>query len=145
MAAKQHFTEENLRDIRNAIANAERRTSGEIRVHIESRCKEDVMDHAAAMFAELHMHETAARNGVLVYLATVDRKFAIIGDAGINVRVGDDFWQTAYDHALPHLKAGRWTQGLISAISEAGEALAQHFPYQTDDVNELSDEISFGQ
>lgn len=145
MAAKHHFTEENLREIRNAIAKAERRTSGEIRVHIESRCKEDVMDHAAAMFAELHMHETAARNGVLIYLATVDRKFAIIGDAGINARVGVDFWQTTYDHALPHLKSGRWTAGLTSAIAEAGEALAQHFPFQADDVNELSDEISFGQ
>jgi uncharacterized membrane protein len=144
MAIRQQFTEEQLKEIRNAIADAERRTSGEIRVHIESRCKEDVMDHAAAMFAQLHMHETAARNGVLIYLATEDRKFAIIGDAGINARVGDDFWQTTYDHALPHLCAGRWTTGLTSAIAEAGEALAEHFPYQADDVNELSDEISFG-
>jgi len=144
MAVRQQFTEEQLKEIRNAIADAERRTSGEIRVHIESRCKEDVMDHAAAMFAQLHMHETAARNGVLIYLATEDRKFAIIGDAGINARVGDDFWQTTYDHALPHLRAGRWTAGLTSAIAEAGEALAEHFPFQADDVNELSDEISFG-
>jgi len=138
------LSDEDLKDVRDAIARAERVTSGELRVHIESRCKEDIMDHSAAMFAELHMHETALRNGVLICLATKDRKFAILGDAGIHLRVGDDFWKRSYDQALPHLKNGEWGLALVGAIDEIGRALAEHFPVQPDDVNELSDDISFG-
>lgn len=139
------LSESDLNAVRNEIAKAEKKTSGELRVHVESRCREDVMDHASAIFASLKMYETAERNGVLIYLSTNDRKFAILGDAGIHAKVGQGFWDAAYAHAMPHLKKGDWRAGLVEAIREAGEALAEHFPYQVDDVNELSDEISFGQ
>lgn len=78
------FNEEEQQRIRKAIEDAEHRSSGEIRVCIEKRCSENVLDRAAKYFQQLNMHKTKLRHGVLVYVATVDRKFAIIGDAGIN-------------------------------------------------------------
>ena len=92
--------------VEKAIAAAELQTSGELRVHIETTCKGDVMDRASVVFAALKMHKTEARNGVLVYLSTEDRKFAILGDMGINAKVDDGFWQATHDLALPLLKMG---------------------------------------
>lgn len=142
--AKSAFSEDQLQAIEAAIAQAERKTSGELRVHIESRCKEDVMDHAAALFEALRMQETAERNGVLIYLAVDDHKFAILGDAGIHARVPHGFWDDAYAQSLPHLRHENWTKGLIAAIEAASTALAAHFPCRENDANELSDTISFG-
>ena len=130
--------------IHAAIAAAELETSGEIRVHIDSRCAEDVLDRAAAIFEELQMHKTEARNGVLIYLATYSRKFAILGDAGINAQVPMGFWDEAYAHALPLLKEEKWGEALTGAVYEAGQALKKYFPYAQGDTNELTDEVSFG-
>lgn len=130
--------------IHAAIAAAEKETSGEIRVHIDSRCTEDVMDRAATIFEELEMHKTEARNGVLIYLATKSRKFAILGDAGINAQVPQGFWNEAYAHALPLLKKEKWGEALGGAVHEAGQALKKFFPYLKGDTNELSDEVSLG-
>ena len=127
-----------------SIASAEKQTSGELRVHIESKCSAEPLDRASTVFAARSMHKTEARNGVLIYLSTEDRKFAIIGDAGINAVVKEDFWQVAYDASLPHLKSGDWTTGLCLAVEACGSALSEFFPYSDDDINELEDGISWG-
>jgi uncharacterized membrane protein len=144
MNIENYFTEENKLQIGNAIRAAELNTSGEIRLHIEKFCKGDVLDRAAYIFEKLQMHKTDLRNGVLFYLAVEDHKFAILGDAGINQKVSEDFWEKTTDTVLSRFKEGKLTEGLTSGIIMAGEQLKEHFPYQKDDLNELSDDISFG-
>ena len=144
MAVADFFTEKEKKQITDAIKAAELNTSGEIRVHVEGRCKDDVLDCAAYWFEQLKMHKTAARNGVLFYLAVTDRKFAILGDAGINAKVPDDFWEATKELMLSRFKEGRFADGLSEGIRMAGKQLKEHFPHQDDDVNELSDDISFG-
>lgn len=139
-----YFTKEQQKQIVEAIKEAEKNTSGEIRVHIEKRCKIDVLDRAADIFAMLKMHKTELRNGVLFYLSIEDRKFAILGDAGINAKVPDNFWESVKETVFEQFKQNNHTEGLVKGILMAGEKLKAHFPYQKDDVNELSDEISFG-
>ncbi len=124
--------------------DAELNTSGEIRVHIDKNCKADVLDRAAYLFEQLNIHKTKLRNGVLFYLATEDHKFAILGDAGINSVVPDNFWDEIKEMMTKYFTEGQFTKGLESGIRMAGEQLKKHFPYQPDDVNELDDEISFG-
>lgn len=145
MSVQKYFSEGNKLQITNAIRVAETNTSGEIRVHIEKHCKGDVLDQAAYIFEKLKMHKTALRNGVLFYLAVEDHKFAILGDVGINQKVDEDFWETTKKIVINKLKDGHYSEGLADGIIKAGEKLKEHFPYQEDDVNELSDEISFGE
>ncbi|SFT76891.1 TLP18.3, Psb32 and MOLO-1 founding protein of phosphatase [Algoriphagus locisalis] len=143
--AEKLFSKADREAIVNAIRSAEVSTSGEIQVHIESRCKGDVLDRAVKVFDTLKMHQTKDRNGVLFYLAVVDHRFAILGDKGINEVVPEDFWEKIKEHMTDLFKQGQFTQGLIDGIHKAGEQLGQHFPYQGDsDINELPDEISFG-
>ncbi len=142
--AQHLFNKEQRNKIKEAIKAAEKATSGEIQVHIENSCKKDVLDRAVEVFAQLKMHKTAQRNGVLFYLAVKDHKFAILGDAGINKEVGDNFWDDIKEKMLVHFKQNDFTTGLIAGIEMAGNSLARFFPYQNDDVNELPDEISFG-
>jgi uncharacterized membrane protein len=130
--------------IAEAIKEAEKSSSGEIRVHIERRCKSDVLDRAAYVFENLQMHKTARRNGVLFYLSIEDRKFAILGDAGINRVTPDDFWDRIKEHVISLFSQERYADGLSEGIRMAGEALKEHFPWQTDDSNELTDDISYG-
>lgn len=144
MGVRSFFTKEEQTQIVNAIKEAELNTSGEVRVHLDQHCEENVLDRAAYVFAKLKMHRTKLRNGVLFYLATASRKFAIIGDAGINQKVPDDFWDSIKEHVLSKFKEGNFADGLSEGIIKAGEKLKEHFPYQSDDVNELSDDISFG-
>lgn len=141
MVAKEYFTEERLARLDKAIKAAEKATSGEVRLYVEDKCKEDVLDRAAFLFAELKMHKTELRNGVLFYLAMKDQKFAILGDGGINAKVGNDFWNHIKTEMLNFFKEEKFSEGLEKGISMAGEALSIHFPYQKDDVNELSDDI----
>jgi uncharacterized membrane protein len=141
LKASEYFTDERLAEIGAAIKQAEKTTSGEIRLYVEDKCKEDVLDHAAFLFAELKMHKTELRNGVLFYLAMQDHKFAILGDGGINAKVPADFWDHIKEEMLIHFKEGRFAEGLERGISMAGKALAEHFPFKKSDENELSDEI----
>jgi uncharacterized membrane protein len=138
------FTNEEKVMIKNAIAEAELNTSGEIRVHIDNRCKTDLMDRAAYIFETLGMHKTEKRNGVLFYVAVNDRKFAILGDAGINKVTPENFWDNIKEKMYNLFKEGKFAEGLAEGIKMAGIQLKSHFPYQKDDVNELSDDISFG-
>lgn len=144
MSVHKYLTEKDKLEITNAIRVAETNTSGEIRVHLEKHCVGEVLDRAAYLFEKLEMHKTELRNGVLFYVAVEDKKFAILGDAGINQKVPEDFWESTKDVVIEKLKEGKIAKGLASGIIKAGEQLKAHFPYQDDDVNELSDEISFG-
>lgn len=144
MQAEKFFTEEQKVKIVSAIEEAELSTSGEIRVHLEKQCNEEVLDRATYWFKKLDMHKTEQRNGVLFYLAVDDKKFAIIGDAGINAVTADDFWDCVKEAVINQFKNGEFTQGLVNGILMAGKVLKKNFPYQTDDINELSNEISFG-
>jgi len=141
--AKNLFGKEEKVAIKKAILNAEMDTSGEIRVHLEGICEGEVLDRAAYIFKKLKMDKTDMRNGVLFYLAVESKKFAIIGDTGINTTVPENFWNDIKDKMTVHFKEERFTQGLIEGIEMAGEKLKKHFPRHLDDINELSDEISF--
>jgi len=141
--ASKFFTSDQKQQIISAIKDAEFNTSGEIRVHIENHCKREVLDRAAAVFASLKMHKTKLRNGVLFYLAIKDHKFAILGDGGINAVVPDDFWDNIKEMMQHKFIEGEFTAGLSSGIKMAGEQLKEQFPYQSDDINELPDDISF--
>tara|TARA_R110002050_G_scaffold204327_2_gene339696 strand:- start:4016 stop:4462 length:447 start_codon:yes stop_codon:yes gene_type:complete len=142
--AENFLTKEEQAQVVKAIGQAEMNSSGEIRLHIENKCKEDLMDHAAFIFEKLEMHQTELRNGVLFYVSLNPKGFAILGDVGINQKVDEHFWDTTKDLVLENFKNGNYAKGLSEGIIKAGQQLKTYFPYQTDDVNELSDEISFG-
>jgi uncharacterized membrane protein len=143
MNASTFFSKEQQDSILAAVKEAENQTSGEIRVHLETNCDEDVLDRSAWVFKKLGMHKTAERNGVLFYLAVEDRKFAVIGDSGINAKVPAGFWDDVKELLLKRFRDGKFTEGLSEGIIMAGEHLKKHFPHRKDDVNELPDEISF--
>jgi uncharacterized membrane protein len=143
-AAKKIFSAAEKDAIVSAIMEAEKNTSGEIRVHIESSFKGDVLDQAAFVFDKHKMLETEKKNGVLFYLAVKNKAFAILGDAGINAKVPENFWEDVKSTMQEDFQAGKLAEGLIKGLQMAGQKLKEHFPYQSDDVNELSDDISFG-
>lgn len=139
------FGEADQKRIVAAIHQAELQTSGEVRVHIEAQCPtDDVLERAQELFAELGLHRTALQNGVLFYLATQNRKFAVIGDKGIDQKVPAGFWNDVKDTLRGHFSAGRFTEGFCAGIELAGYQLKTYFPRQADDANELPDDISFG-
>jgi uncharacterized membrane protein len=144
MDIKMFFTKEEQSAIVKAIAEAEKETSGEIRVHLESKCKGDVLDRAVQIFKKLKMHDTELRNGVLIYLAVADRKFAILGDVGINKKVPEDFWDKIKKLMSDNFSKNEFLTGITSGIDMIGKHLTEYFPVTADDKNELSDEISFG-
>jgi len=136
------FSEKEQQLISQAVESAERFTSGEIRICVEKTCSEPVLDRAATYFKKLGMDKTAQRNGVLIYIATQDHQFAIIGDAGINKLVPHDFWNSTKDIMLSYFKEEDLTGGIIAGVKIAGEQLQTFFPYLDGDVNELPNEIS---
>ena len=144
MKASSFFTKEQQDHICDAIKEAEKETSGEIRVHIETRLSGDVLDRASWIFKKIGMDRTKERNGVLFYLAIKNRKFAIIGDTGINARVPEGFWDKIKNVMESDFREKRFSDGLAKGILMAGDQLKEHFPHLADDVNELPDEISFG-
>lgn len=138
------FTDQEEQQIIDAIKMAEKNTSGEIRVHIEKNTKKPPLERATEIFYELKMNETKSQNGVLFYVATESHHFAILGDKGINDLVSDNFWDEEKKLVLSHFAEGKYAKGLKLGILEAGKKLKEFFPYQSDDTNELSDEISKG-
>jgi uncharacterized membrane protein len=127
-----------------AIRAAEAKTSGEIRVHLQARIVADPMVAARAQFEALGMTATAARNGVLIFVAVDDRRFAILGDRGIDEKVPSDFWATTAAAMAEHFRRGDLAAGIAAGVAEAGQVLAQWFPRKQDDANELPDTISEG-
>lgn len=145
MKVKEFIGRQGQQQIVQAIKEAELDTSGEIRVHLESKCTSDPLLRAVYIFNYLKMYRTKARNGVLIYVAVESRKFAIIGDAGINNAVPDNFWEGIKTRMGEAFSKGDYAGGLAAAIREAGASLKEYFPYQSDDINEQPDEISFGE
>jgi uncharacterized membrane protein len=143
-AAIDFFSTQEKDDIKQAIMNAELDTSGEIRVHIENTFTGDVLDRAAFIFKQLGMNKTELRNGVLIYLAVKNRRFAIIGDSGIHKVVPENYWNDIKTNMLNQFRENHFTDGLIEAITSTGIQLKRHFPRHRDDVNELPDDLSFG-
>lgn len=139
------LTAEEEQEIVNAIRTAEKQTSGEIRVHIENYTEtKPVYNRAQEVFHLLKMNNTKAKNGVILYIATNQKKFVVYGDKGINDIVGSNFWNATRDSIQNQFKKGHFKQGIIDGVLQIGEALKAHFPWQTNDENELSDEISKG-
>ncbi|RYY34768.1 MAG: TPM domain-containing protein [Sphingobacteriaceae bacterium] len=136
------FNDDEQLRIQKAIEAAEKSTSGEIRICIEKKCSDEVLDRAAKYFYQLNMDKTKLRNGVLIYLATVDRKFAIIGDAGINKQVPENFWDETKTQMLEHFSHGNLVDGIVTGITMAGEQLKKFFPYLDGDSDELSNDIA---
>lgn len=145
MSVKNFFSEKEQQELIQAIQEAELNTSGEVRIHLESICKGNPVERAQYWFQKLKMNQTEKHNGVLFYFAVKSRKFAIIGDKGIHDVVGNDFWDSTRDVMLEQFYNNRFKEGLIKGIELAGEKLRKFFPYQTDDVNELPDDISFSE
>lgn len=145
----RYFTPEEQARVRAAIQAAESRTSGEIRVHVERDLPRrgpaagDAYRRARDLFARLGMHRTAAHDGVLIYLALKPRALAVVGDEGLHARVGDAFWREVVAAMLPAFADDRPADGLAAGAAMIGERLREHFPRRDDDVNELSDDISF--
>lgn len=138
------LTQSEEQEIVQAIVVAEKNTSGEIRVHIEEHSEKAPLDRAQEVFFELKMDGTKDRNGVLFYVGVADKKFAIIGDKGIDDVVKADFWNSTKEVVIANFKENHFKKGLVDGILKAGEQLKIYFPYQSDDVDELSNEISRG-
>jgi uncharacterized membrane protein len=141
--ASRFFDKAQKEQIRRSIQEAERMTSGEIRVHIENRCEIELMDRVKEVFYLLQIHETDHKNGVLIYVALQDKKVAIVGDEGIDELTPEDFWDKEVEVLVDYFTKKDFTNGLAEVIRRIGEKLKTHFPYQSNDINELSDEISF--
>lgn len=138
------ITKEERQRLVSAIEQAELNTSGEVRIHIEKKCGGDVIARATQIFDKLKMGETELKNGVLFYVAFKDKKFAILGDYGIDNKVPDGFWNNIKDEMASLFKKDDFVGAIEKGVKMAGEQLKSHFPYQSNDVNELSNEISFG-
>ena len=139
------FSQSDKNRILEAIQEAEKQTSGEIRVHADTKCSGDPVQNAIAQFERLKMHETKDRNGVLIYIATEDRKLAIIGDQHINEKVSSDYWETTKNQLIAAFKKGEYVNGITDAVADVGEKLKAHFPYLSDDTDELANDLSIGE
>lgn len=143
MALIDFIPSEGQRRIADAITDAERHTTGEICVHVTPRCRGNVMKRAVRTFNRLHLYTTKRRNAVLIFVAYEDRKFAILGDTGINEAVPDGFWDGEVEELGRYLTAGRPVDGICAIVARMGERLSQYFPGERDDENELSNEVTF--
>jgi uncharacterized membrane protein len=143
---KDFFSKEDNEMIVQAIRDAERQTSGEVRVFVESKCRFiDPLDRALEIFAELKMQNTEQRNAVIVYVAIKDRQLAVYGDAGIHQKTGHEYWKAAVDNMILQFNKENYAAGIANCVTMIGKALQEHFPYYKDvDKNELPDEIIFG-
>src|SRR5262249_44150440 len=139
---RKFLADADLEAIARAVAEAEAGTSGEIRVHLDARCRGEAMPRAIAVFERLGMSRTTLRNGVLIYLAIKDRKLAVIGDAGIHARVTAEYWERLKETLVADLRRERPRDGLVQAVRDVGEVLRRHFPRTPDDKNELTDQVS---
>ena len=137
------FSKKEKEHILQAIREAEKQTSGEIRVHLERKAKEDILKHAAEVFQRLGMAKTEKRNGVLIFMGVRSKRFCILGDLGIHEKVPAGFWDEIAQMMSEHFRKDEFSEGLVKAIEKVGEKLASYFPYQPEDANELPDEISY--
>ncbi len=143
---KEFFTDEEKQSIIDAVRNAEQRTSGEVRVFVESRCRYvNAIDRAVEIFENLQMQKTELRNATLVYVAVKDRQLAVLGDEGIHQKVGNEYWANEVMKMINAFNRDNIAEGIRQCVLNIGEALARHFPYdRSTDKNELPDDIVFG-
>ncbi len=141
--ARNFFSQPEQAMLVDAIAKAEMQTSGEIRLHLENFCFGNEVKAAQKVFTRLKMHQTDERNGVLIYVATLSRKVAVIGDKGIHEKLGAQFWEQVVQNMIAQFKANRKAEALADCIIECGKQLGNFFPRKTDDANELSNTISY--
>ena len=143
---KDFFNDEEKRIIVDAIQNAERMTSGEVRVFAESKCSYvDAIDRAAELFFQLKMQETKDHNAVLVYVAMKDRQLAVFGDEGIHKKVGNEYWSAEVKKMISNFNRDNYAEGISEVVKDIGVALTKYFPYNNEtDKNELPDDIVFG-
>ena len=129
-----------------AIKDAEHQTSGEIRIHIESKCLSNTpLNRAVELFSSLEMYKTNGRNGVLIYVAMKSKKLAIYGDEGIHQQIGKEFWNNQIEMMVHYFNANDFVEGIVATVGEVGNVLKEHFPYDNkNDINELPDDILFG-
>lgn len=144
IAIGEWLTPDELDRVKKAIQRAEKQTSGEIRVHLDIAILDQVLDHAAMVFRDLGMDRTRERNGVLIYVSVPGRKVAVIGDEGIHAKLGDGYWKEVLETILARFRTGHFCDGICAGVDMLGEKLREHFPHRRDDVNELSDDVSFG-
>jgi uncharacterized membrane protein len=144
MKTKEFLNQLQHPDIVAAIREAELKTSGEIRVFISHKPVEDAVTAAQAQFQRLGMTKTQQRNGVLVFVAPETRKFAVVGDTGVNEKCGEGFWRELAAEMTGHFKQSEFTLGIVQGVRKAGQMLALHFPHAPANPNELSDEVEHG-
>jgi uncharacterized membrane protein len=143
MAREAFLSEQQEQLVVQAITEAEKTTSSEIRVHIEHTCDDEPLERAKELFADLAMSETELNNGVLLYIATDDHKIAVYGGKGIHEQVGQSFWDSTIEKLVAHFKKDEFVEGMVEAVKNIGNELSTYFPYQKGDENELSDDISY--
>lgn len=143
-AVESFLTPDQESSVIRAIVEAENNTSGEIRIHLENNTKKPSLERAKEVFLYLKMDDTKDRNGVLIYVDVVNKQIAILGDTGINDLVPDNFWEEEIGLLTDFFTKKKVEEGLIAAVKKVGEKLQLYFPYQRDDTNELSDQISKG-
>lgn len=143
MSTNGFLTDKQEQSIIKAIAEAENKTSGEIRVHIEHKSNRDPLERAARIFHELGMDETELQNGVLIYIATEDHKASVYAGKGIHNQVEEGFWSDVLNILLDHFKNQEFENGIVEAVKKVGNKLKELYPYQGGDENELTDEISY--
>lgn len=141
--SKNFFSREEQDLVVNAIKTAELNTSGEIRVHVENYCFGNSLSKAEKIFTRLGMQNTKDRNGILIYIAAVSRKIAIVGDKGIHEKLGEAYWDKLVNGIVENFRNNKKAEGLAKGIIDCGEQLKNYFPYTSDDKNELNDSISF--
>lgn len=139
---KQFFSPQAQETLIQAIRDAEKNTSGEIRVHVIRSTAEDLLTKGQKLFEKLGMTKTKDRNGILFLLELSGHRFAILGDSGIHQKVPAEFWEEIRALLFEHFHQGRFVEGLVAAIRRCGEKLKDFYPYQSDDINEVSDEIT---
>lgn len=139
------LSKEEEKKIIEAIRSAEGQTSGEIRVHIQKTLALPVYEEAAKVFLKLGMHKTNLKNGVLLLIVPTKRQFAILGGSGINQLVPENFWADCKDSIHNHFSNGQYCEGICDTLNKIGEKLAHFFPISKDDINELSDEITYSE
>lgn len=141
LSPKKFLTQDERDRIVQAIREAEKKTSGEIRVYLERRSGKDLMKRSRQVFEKLGMTKTRQRNGVLIYFSLGRHRFAILGDQGIHDKVGEGFWKEVVSQMQIYFARGEFARGLEAAIRNIGERLKTYFPREAGDVNELPDQI----
>lgn len=142
-SVKKFFTADEQLQIVEAIQEAEKNTSGEIRIHIDGFCFGSAVKKAQKLFQKLGMFQTEDRNGILIYIAVLSHKIAVVGDEGIHNKLGTEYWESIVKEIVDAFAHHKKVEGLRKGIIHCGDQLKVHFPYQSNDKNELNDSISF--